>query len=695
VPGLQGGEALGALAHPAEASVLSPWPRWAGGLFFGLALLGRLGASGPSDGLSPTAQAQGQRMTPAAATADYALAQVTVRARRDPQPLTQRLSADQMKAQIGAFGDPLRAVQALPGVTAPSDYSGQLLVQGGGPDDNLALIDGMAWPLPYHFGGLASNAGPELLQSVDLQEAGYGARWGGALASVLAARSAPSPLTWQASASVGLLQASASLGGPLGLGDAAFRLSGRRSYVEVFGPLVGISPLPAYSDEGGTFDVGLGPRDRLHMLALSSRDALDVTLDGLGSIEGLAGPDTTGAGSVRGHFRFHQAYDAAGAQWLSGRWPGVDSTLAAYAWRVASDQSQDLEGASSSRWAAGLREDLAWGSPLGGGWGQALSVGGRLERSQASLGGYYYVAAASQDLDLDDLGGVAAYAASVTAQAWGGEAYLQERLTRGDWGLDLGLHGDADGLLRQAWAWQPRASLDRTDGDWRCSLAWGLYAQAPSLLKLDPGGGDPGLGWERAQHWVLAVEDRLGPHWALSADAFDKQMTSLVEQDPRSPSGWSERGRATANGADLALRWGLDKAWRGTLSYGWSRSQWLQLPSLAWTAALDDEPQSLGLMLGWASAGGWDLSSQLRYHSGAPQGMPGQMDGGRMADYGRVDLRVQREWKGAYGSLRAYLELLNALNRANPAVVVTRTAQGVEVIDDLPRFPDLGIEASF
>lgn len=50
----------------------------------------------------------------------------------------------EMRKIPGTAGDALRAAQSMPGVASLSDYSSGLAVQGGGPDDNLYLLDSIS-----------------------------------------------------------------------------------------------------------------------------------------------------------------------------------------------------------------------------------------------------------------------------------------------------------------------------------------------------------------------------------------------------------------------------------------------------------------------------------------------------------------------------------------------------------------------
>src|SRR5882672_4111101 len=68
-----------------------------------------------------------------AAAADEESGEVVVRASRlAPEPSSQELSAEEIKAVPGTSGDPVRAAAALPGVSVANDYFANLFVRGSG-----------------------------------------------------------------------------------------------------------------------------------------------------------------------------------------------------------------------------------------------------------------------------------------------------------------------------------------------------------------------------------------------------------------------------------------------------------------------------------------------------------------------------------------------------------------------------------
>ena len=81
--------------------------------------------------------------------------------------------------------DLLRALQTMPGITAISDFSSELYVRGGTPDQNLYLIDGADVYNPDHAFGIFSTFNTNAIKKVEVSKGGFGAEYGGRLSSVL------------------------------------------------------------------------------------------------------------------------------------------------------------------------------------------------------------------------------------------------------------------------------------------------------------------------------------------------------------------------------------------------------------------------------------------------------------------------------------------------------------------------------
>lgn len=97
------------------------------------------------------------------------------------------LNAAQIQKMPMVFGqiDIIKAFQLMPGVQMGTEGSTGLYVRGGGPDQNLILLDDV--PLYYvnHFGGLFSLFDANVIGDINLIKGGFPARYGGRLSSVM------------------------------------------------------------------------------------------------------------------------------------------------------------------------------------------------------------------------------------------------------------------------------------------------------------------------------------------------------------------------------------------------------------------------------------------------------------------------------------------------------------------------------
>ncbi len=106
---------------------------------------------------------------------------------------TQRLTVESMKntPSLGVQSDLAQVLQTLPGVIFTGDRGGQLFVRGGAPIHNKVIMDGMTIINPFHSIGFISVFDTEILQSVDVYSAAYGAQYGGRVSSIMDIRTRP------------------------------------------------------------------------------------------------------------------------------------------------------------------------------------------------------------------------------------------------------------------------------------------------------------------------------------------------------------------------------------------------------------------------------------------------------------------------------------------------------------------------
>lgn len=130
--------------------------------------------------------------------------------------------------------DVLKTLQLLPGVQSGSEGSSGMYVRGGGPDQNLILLDGVPVYNASHLFGFFSVFNTDAINSVELIKGGFPAHYGGRLSSVVDIRMKEGNLNeFHGSGSVGIVASKLTLEGPIVKDKASFIVSGRRTYIDL------------------------------------------------------------------------------------------------------------------------------------------------------------------------------------------------------------------------------------------------------------------------------------------------------------------------------------------------------------------------------------------------------------------------------------------------------------------------------
>ena len=129
-------------------------------------------------------------------------------------------------------GDLLQSLQWMPGIRKSGEVSGDLVVRGGEPDQNLYLIEGAPVYHPWHAFSLISTFQTETYDDVRLYRGAFPAEYGGRLASVLDLRMKDGNRS-RATATAGISFVSARFVAEAPVGkNGSMMISGRRSYLD-------------------------------------------------------------------------------------------------------------------------------------------------------------------------------------------------------------------------------------------------------------------------------------------------------------------------------------------------------------------------------------------------------------------------------------------------------------------------------
>lgn len=165
-----------------------------------------------------------------------------VNSRESSQMSAIEIPVEQIKSVPVLFGeaDILKAIQLLPGVQSGNEGTGGMYVRGGGPDENLFLLDGIPLYNVNHLGGFFSAFNADAVKNVTLYKGSFPARFGGRLSSVLdVTTNNGNDKKVHGNASVGFISAKLNVEGPIVKEKTTFCLSARRTYADfMLQPLV-------------------------------------------------------------------------------------------------------------------------------------------------------------------------------------------------------------------------------------------------------------------------------------------------------------------------------------------------------------------------------------------------------------------------------------------------------------------------
>ena len=184
--------------------------------------------------------------------------------------------------------DVFRSLSLLPGVTTASDYSSNLYIRGGGPDQTLVLLDGTTVYNPTHFFGFFSTFNPDAIKDVQLYKGAYPAEYGGRLGSVVSIYNKDgNRRETTGGLSAGLLASRAYVEGPYGGSDDApagsYMVAVRRSTLEPVLAALRSADTEGIPDDFSFYDVNAkinynaGPNDKLSLSFYGGQDFLDIS----------------------------------------------------------------------------------------------------------------------------------------------------------------------------------------------------------------------------------------------------------------------------------------------------------------------------------------------------------------------------------------------------------------------------------
>ena len=200
---------------------------------------------------------------------------------KSPDIGTIELDIDEIKTLPAFMGevDIVKTIQLLPGVSSAAEGGQGFYVRGGGPDQNLVLLDEAVVYNASHLFGFFSVFNADAVKSVNLIKGGMPANFGGRMSSVLEVNmNEGNYKRFKAKGGIGAISSRLTLEGPIVKDKGSFIVSARRTYLDVImkaaikddSPFAGTSYY--FYDFNLKANYKLGDKDKLFLSGYYGRD---------------------------------------------------------------------------------------------------------------------------------------------------------------------------------------------------------------------------------------------------------------------------------------------------------------------------------------------------------------------------------------------------------------------------------------
>lgn len=592
-------------------------------------------------------------------------------------PSVSSLTRAEVRQLPGAFGDPFRAIEVLPGVTPIVSGLPFFYVRGAPPGNIGYFLDGVRVPYLFHAAAGPSVVHPALVERVDLHAGGYPARFGRFSGGIVSAETTEPTPEWHGEGSIRLVDAGALVEGGFADGRGTALLGGRYSYTAGLFSLVSPQITLDYRDYQARVSYDITDRDRVSLFAFGSYDYLSNTSKvrtPLGTTEEI---ETVLFGSE--FYRVDGRYDV--------RLKGGGMLRAAATWGF--DQTRLFGTRNSQNMLVGSRvhitRPLSAEVTLRGGFNMQIDNYTADERPFSD----------PDDPLAQEFNNLFPPRSDTAVAGWIDVVWKPSKVIEVTPGLRLDTYY-SDGE-KQATVDPRLAVVVNVNEDVRILHALGVANQPPSFIVPVPGLAVASLrgGLQRSIQVASGVEVDLPLSITASVTGYTGvylNMTDAIganqdlQEEERIP-----RSQGSSKGIEVYVRRSLTERLGGFVSYTFSRTT--RSVGRDRFLALFDRPHVLHTAFGYNFGRGWVTGLRFSVYSGTPnaessEALPEPFRvPPRDPVFYRVDFRTEKKWSVSdTGWISFVIEMVNA--------TLNRETLGGEKIG--PVFiPSIGLEGGF
>jgi outer membrane receptor protein involved in Fe transport len=610
-------------------------------------------------------------------------------------PLTE-ISTKKLIRVPGSGNDPLRAIEALPGVTFTTGRRAEPAVRGSSPDDNRYIIDFMPVRNIFHFDG-SSLLNDNVIKDFKLDAAAFDAQYNDATGAVIEANSrAPYTDRKQAVIDFSLLKAGILLETPISENSAAY-FSVRQSLIHLYIENLlddedfQFTTVPEYYDYQAKYQLQLSGSDSLSVQALGTRDKAGLLFDDE-SDQVKRDPGLSGGVEFNSYFHSQGLVLENTLSETTQLKTGFSHMLSDFSLGLGLDNSIK---ATSNNYT--LRAHLTANINLD----HTLRTGIDILERHIDFKGDFTAPACDEfrpDCRLVD-------SRERIVERDNLKIYNYDIFVADDWffsptlTLTPGLLWSYDDYSEQTFI-QGKFKLRWEFMDyWWLNSAWGQYHKfTDNFGEVAKGFGNPDLKQSTADHYTLGLEHQIDESSLIKVDTYyktfddlsisrqdkDSVYPELTDEEYRSLPRYSNDADGDAYGFELFINKSFSEGWYGWLSAAYSETRRYNKLTGEDFKYQYDQPWIVNLVSSHELNKDWTIGFKWRYQSGqlitpvigtSPSTNPdftelvdpiyGSLNSQRLADSHKLDVRLDRNYQYKTWNMDLYVEALNLYNQDN------------------------------
>ncbi len=586
------------------------------------------------------------------------------------EPTRRRMERQELTRVAGTRGDPLRAIEIMPGVGQSSDAP---IIRGASGYESAIFLDGSPVPFLYHFGGLTSFVHPRLVDHVELYPGNFSARYGRVTGGIVETGLRKPSNEYGFIADANLIDSSLLLEGPI-TDRLTVAVAGRRSNMDlVFDALVpegtfSTVAAPVYFDYQGIIHYETPSGAEFRIAAFGSRDSLRLMFDEPSQL------DPSFRGKVEAAIEFHRI------QLLHKiRMGDVKQRLQLGLGTQALSQALgSLSTAYFDIYEVDARGEWEWNAS------DAFTMIAGFDTTGQQLKGAYRGPVATSQEGASYEGPVDQVVVDEqTISLLNPALYVEARINPVPaWQLIPGVRLDYYYQIKDT-SIDPRLSqrLTLTEST-TLKAGFGLYSQPPVYHEALAPIGNPNIDAYHSLHTSLGVEQQVTEGLSVDVEGFHKYLYDRVVNTPNGePPMFINDGVGRIYGVELGATYRSNDGLTAQLSYTLSSSERRDRDE-EWRRFDQDQPHILNVAGTYELGAGWEVGTRFRYVSGNPNTpingaaydansdvylpLYGALNSSRDPAFHQLDIRGQKTFRIGQGSLSIYLDVQNVYNASNP-----------------------------